>query len=168
MKKYVNLYIVCIITLFLLACVFSCDKTETESKVEKVVEEKTQTSNQQNSELMSEKEQKKNAPTSQKSLPQFVDLGAHKCIPCIMMKPILDELKKEYDGIVDVIFIDVWKNRSAAKEYNIRVIPTQIFFDADGNEVFRHEGFFPKEDILKVFKENLNINIKKENNSNDG
>ena len=88
-----------------------------------------------------------------KSLPRMVDLGAHKCIPCKMMAPILKELKAEYAGRAEIEFIDVWENPGAGREYEIRMIPTQIFFDASGKELFRHEGFFSKEDILKKFKE---------------
>lgn len=86
-------------------------------------------------------------------LPRLVDLGADKCIPCKMMAPILEELKKKYAGVFNVEFIDVWKNPDAAEQYGIRVIPTQIFFDASGKELFRHEGFFSKEDILAKWKE---------------
>lgn len=95
-----------------------------------------------------------------KALPQLVDLGAGKCIPCKMMAPILEELKKEYAGIFNVEFIDVWKNPDAGKKYSIRIIPTQIFFDVAGKELFRHEGFFSREDILAKWKE-LNVDIEK-------
>ena len=75
-----------------------------------------------------------------------------------MMAPILEELKKEYQSKLDVEFIDVWKNPDQAKQYGINLIPTQIFYDAEGTELFRHEGFFPKEEILAKFKE-LGINL---------
>jgi thioredoxin 1 len=87
-----------------------------------------------------------------KKLPRLVDLGADKCIPCKMMAPVLEELKTEYNGKLLVEFIDVWKNPQEGPKYKIRVIPTQIFFDADGKELFRHEGFFPKENILAKWK----------------
>ncbi len=90
-------------------------------------------------------------------LPRLVDLGADKCIPCKKMAPILVELKKDYAGIVQVDFIDVWKEPKAGQPYRIRVIPTQIFFDRAGKEVFRHEGFFSREDIEKVFREKFAI-----------
>ena len=75
-----------------------------------------------------------------------------------MMAPILEGLKKEYTGRMLVDFIDVWKYPDAGKEYGIRVIPTQIFYKPDGNEAFRHEGFFAKEDILAKWKE-LGVDI---------
>jgi len=70
-----------------------------------------------------------------------------------MMAPILEELAKEYKGKLKVEFIDVWENPGAGEKYGIRVIPTQIFFDRNGEEFFRHEGFYSKEDILRKFKD---------------
>ena len=93
------------------------------------------------------------------TLPKLVDLGAGKCIPCKKMAPILEELKKEYEGKLEVVFIDVWKTPDEAKKYDINLIPTQIFFDASGKEQFRHEGFFAKEDILAKWKE-LGVELK--------
>lgn len=96
--------------------------------------------------------------TSVAALPRLLDLGAGKCIPCKMMAPILAELKKEYAGRMQVEIIDVWKEREVGAQYGIRVIPTQIFYDALGKELFRHEGFFSKEDILSKWKE-LGVNL---------
>ncbi len=87
------------------------------------------------------------------SLPRLVDLGADKCIPCKMMAPILEELESEQAGVLEVTFIDVWKNPDAAKPFKIKLIPTQIFYAADGRELFRHEGFFAKEDIIAKWAE---------------
>jgi len=86
-------------------------------------------------------------------LPKLLDLGATKCIPCKAMAPILEDLKKEYAGRMKVEFIDVWQNEDAGKQYGVNMIPLQIFFDANGKELFRHEGFFGKEDILAKWKE---------------
>lgn len=88
-----------------------------------------------------------------KRLPKMIDLGADKCIPCKMMKPIIAELQKDHKGKLDVVFIDVWKNPAAAEKYDIKSIPTQVFLDENGKEFFRHPGFFPKGDILKKFQE---------------
>lgn len=88
-----------------------------------------------------------------KALPRLVDLGADKCIPCKMMAPILEEIREEYKGRLEVTFIDVWKNPNAGRGYGIRAIPTQIFIDAAGRELFRHEGFFSKQDILSKWRE---------------
>jgi thioredoxin 1 len=99
-----------------------------------------------------------------KALPVLIDLGAGKCIPCKMMAPILEELKREYTGRLKVEFIDVWKKPNEAKKYKIRIIPTQIFYDASGKELFRHEGFYSKEDILGKWKE-FGINLEKGTNN---
>jgi len=94
------------------------------------------------------------------SLPRLVDLGAKKCIPCKLMAPILEGLKKEFSGVFEVDFIDVWQSPEKVKEYGLQVIPTQIFYDASGKELFRHEGFFSKEDILLKWKQ-LGIKLEK-------
>jgi thioredoxin 1 len=93
------------------------------------------------------------APAAAQKLPRVVDLGADKCIPCKKLAPILAELKKEYAGRVVVEFIDVWKDPQAGEPYKIRVIPTQVFFDAEAKEVWRHEGFLPKADFIAKFAE---------------
>lgn len=93
------------------------------------------------------------APVPSAKLPRLLDLGAGKCIPCKMMKPILDDLKANYADRFVTEFIDVWENPDAGKQYGIEVIPTQIFYDAEGKELFRHVGFYGKEDILAKWKE---------------
>ena len=93
-------------------------------------------------------------------IPSLIDLGRTFCIPCKLMAPILEELKKEYAGRLHVEFIDVGDNPGAARKYRIRMIPTQIFLDASGKELYRHVGFFSKEDILKKCKE-LGIKLEK-------
>lgn len=92
-------------------------------------------------------------PAVPRKMPRVVDWGADKCIPCKQMAPILVELRKEYEGRVTVDFIDVWKNPKAGEPYRIRVIPTQVFFDAEGKEVWRHEGFLPKDEFVRLFRE---------------
>ena len=87
------------------------------------------------------------------SLPRLVDLGKGACIPCKMMAPILEEVTEEYRGRAIVEVIDVGDKPEAVKQYGMRVMPTQIFFDAEGKEVWRHEGFLPKETIIEKFDE---------------
>jgi thiol-disulfide isomerase/thioredoxin len=83
----------------------------------------------------------------------MMDLGATTCIPCKMMVPIMDELAKELQGKIDIQFVDVYKRSDLAQKYKIFAIPTQIFFDKNGKELFRHEGFYPKTDIMAKLKE---------------
>ena len=84
----------------------------------------------------------------------FVEIGAAKCIPCKAMQPIMKEVAEEYKGQLNVVFHDVWteKGKTDAMKYNIRLIPTQVFLDKDGKEYFRHEGYFPKDDVVKIIK----------------
>jgi len=106
--------------------------------------------------LAQDKTNKPVAKTASVFKPQvtFIEIGAAKCIPCKMMQPIMKEVAEEYKGQVKVLFHDVWtqQGKMDAEKYNIRVIPTQVFLDKDGKEYFRHEGFFPKEDLVKVLK----------------
>ena len=78
----------------------------------------------------------------------MVDLGSKKCIPCKMMAPILVRLEKVYKGKVDIIFIDVGEIREQASRFKIRAIPTQLFFNEQGQEVYRHMGFLDEQAIV--------------------
>ncbi len=101
--------------------------------------------------------------STQPPIPRLVDLGATKCIPCKKMAPILEELKKTYEGKLDVVFIDVWQNPDEGKKYNIETIPTQIFYSSDGKELFRHEGFFSREEIMAKWKEfGVDLSVKEQ------
>ena len=87
------------------------------------------------------------------ALPKLVDVGADKCIPCIKMAPILTQLEKDFAGQLDVKFIDAWQNQAEAANYRVRMIPTQIFFAPDGTELYRHTGFYGREEILDKWLE---------------
>ena len=82
----------------------------------------------------------------------FIELGADRCIPCKAMQPVMIEIAKEYKGKIQVVFYDVWKDPKPAKKYGIKMIPTQIFINKNGEEIFRHVGFYPKEEIIKALK----------------
>jgi thioredoxin 1 len=103
--------------------------------------------------------QDKGAAAQQEKKPDikvtFVELGSVRCIPCKKMQPIMKEIEEEYGDQVKVVFYDVRtpEGRPYAYKYRIRVIPTQVFLDREGNEYFRHQGFFPKEELVKVLKQ---------------
>lgn len=84
--------------------------------------------------------------------PHLVDVGADKCIPCLKMAPILDALKEDFTDQFDVTFVDAWKNRQEAAKYHVRMIPTQIFYAADGQELYRHSGFISRQAILNQWQ----------------
>jgi len=85
----------------------------------------------------------------------FIELGSKKCIPCRMMQKVMDEVEKDYGSKVKVVFYDVWtdEGRPFGERYKIKLIPTQIFFDENGVEYLRHEGFYPKEEVDKVLQQ---------------
>ncbi|MFH0997546.1 MAG: thioredoxin domain-containing protein [Pseudomonadota bacterium] len=83
-----------------------------------------------------------------KGMVTMVDLGAKKCVPCKMMAPIMEKVEKDYQGKAVIHFYDVWEDREPATRFGIRGIPTQIFFDKDAKEVYRHVGFMSEADIV--------------------
>ena len=91
-----------------------------------------------------------------KGMVTMIDLGANSCVPCKMMAPILEKLEKEYKGKATIVVIDVWKDPSQSKKYGIRAIPTQIFYDKEGKEVYRHVGFMSENAIVTQLK-NLGV-----------
>ncbi len=91
------------------------------------------------------------SPRPPAQLPTLVEFGGKKCLNCRRMMPILEELKTEYVGKIEVRTVDVFEDPLSGRTHGIRVIPTQIFFDASGREVYRHEGFFSKGQILAAW-----------------
>lgn len=81
----------------------------------------------------------------------LIDLGAATCIPCKMMAPVLEKVKKRFAGKAEVIVIDIRYDRDQAQRFQLRAIPTQIFFDREGKEVFRHLGFMDENAIVEQF-----------------
>lgn len=86
-------------------------------------------------------------------MPTLVDFGADGCRPCDMLAPIIDALRKEYAGKLNVLFVHVRKEQILAARYGVQVIPVQVFYDKDGKEVFRHLGFLPKDQIAAKLNE---------------
>jgi thioredoxin 1 len=85
----------------------------------------------------------------------FIELGSVRCIPCQQMQPIMKSIESKYGKDVKVVFHDVWTEAGApyAKQYGIEAIPTQVFLDKDGKEFFRHVGYFPEEELVKVLQQ---------------
>ncbi len=85
----------------------------------------------------------------------FIELGSVRCIPCQQMQPIMKSVEEKYGTHVKVVFHDVWTEAGApyAQKYGIQAIPTQVFLDENGKEYFRHVGFFPEEELVKVLQQ---------------
>lgn len=86
----------------------------------------------------------------------FIELGSVRCIPCQKMQVVMKSIEKKYGKQVNVVFHDVWtpEGKPFGEQYAIQVIPTQIFLSDKGKEFFRHEGYFPEEELIKVLKTN--------------
>lgn len=130
---------------FIIFIVFlSCNKSET-----KIENQNPQI--KENSQSQSEKNQESKQSNETFRI-EFVELGSVNCIPCKKMQPIMASIEKKYGGQVKVTFYDVWKDPAPAKKFGITLIPTQVFLDNNGNELMRHEGFFPEEEIDKFLQ----------------
>ena len=103
--------------------------------------------------------------TTPKPQVTFVELGSVNCIPCKMMQPVMKDIETIYGNKVEVVFYDVWKqeHKAMASKYKIKAIPTQVFLDKDGKEFFRHEGFYPKDEMVKMLDKHLGISRKATN-----
>ena len=85
--------------------------------------------------------------------PVLVDFGANSCLPCRQMRPVLKEVRTEYSEKAKILVIDVYKNQNLAREHKVLMLPTLVFFDSKGKEVFRHVGILEKEKIVAKLKE---------------
>jgi len=84
----------------------------------------------------------------------FIELGSVNCIPCKKMQPVMKAIEEKYGSQIKIIFYDVWKSehKDKAQKYKIRLIPTQVFLNEKGEEIHRHEGFYPEEEIDKFLQ----------------
>ncbi len=87
----------------------------------------------------------------QNGRPTMADFGAGWCRACKHMEPILAEAAAKYADRADIVYVDTDDYSAIAKQYGIRLIPTQIFFDSQGKEAFRNIGLFPIEKIDQQF-----------------
>ena len=85
----------------------------------------------------------------------FIELGSVRCIPCQQMQPVMKSIEAKYGKEVKVDFHDVWTDagKPFGVKYGIEAIPTQVFLDETGKEYYRHVGFFPEEELVKVLKQ---------------
>ncbi len=87
-----------------------------------------------------------------KNKPLLLEISSQKCDPCRQMFPIMEQLRDEYSELFTVAYIDILQSGDIAAQYRVADNPTQIFFDAEGNELFRHEGFYSKQEILDQWR----------------
>lgn len=82
----------------------------------------------------------------------MLELGSVGCIPCEQMKPVMEKLRTTYKGKLEVLFIDVRKDKENGRRFGVSMIPTQVFIDKSGKEFHRHIGFYSYEEIVPVLK----------------
>ncbi|MBK6770750.1 MAG: thioredoxin family protein [Ignavibacteria bacterium] len=132
-KKLIISSLVLLVIIFI--GVFSLRNTETQSKI--------------NTDITTIK----NSETKYKAT--FIELGSVRCIPCQKMQPVIKSVEEKYGDQVKVIFYDVWtpRGKEDAKQFDFDAIPTQLFLDENGKEYFRHVGFFPEDELVKILKQ---------------
>ena len=132
-KKLIISSLVLLVIIFI--GVFSLRNTETQSKI--------------NTDITTIK----NSETKYKAT--FIELGSVRCIPCQKMQPVIKSVEEKYGDQVKVIFYDVWtsQGKEDAKQFDFDAIPTQLFLDENGREYFRHVGFFPEVELVKILKQ---------------
>jgi thioredoxin 1 len=125
--------------------------TNTENKASSVTPSDGKNSNSKETKSDDKATQK---DTQKYPIVTFIELGSVNCVPCKKMQPIMKSLESKYGEQLKVIFYDVWKDefKDKGKEYGIKLIPTQVFLDADGKEIHRHEGYYPEEEIDKFLQ----------------
>jgi thioredoxin 1 len=82
----------------------------------------------------------------------MLELGSVGCIPCEQMKPVMEKLRTNFKGRLEVFFVDVRKDKDTARRFGVYAIPTQVFLDRNGKEFQRHMGFYAYEEIEPVLK----------------
>jgi thioredoxin 1 len=83
----------------------------------------------------------------------MLELGSVGCVPCEQMKPVMEKLRSNYKGKLEVLFVDVSKDKDTSRRFNVFAIPTQVFLDRNGKEFHRHMGFYGYEEIVPVLKQ---------------
>ena len=85
---------------------------------------------------------------------KFLEIGSDKCIPCKQMKVVTENIVIKYGDELAFQYIDIYENKDVADDYKIQLIPTQIFYNQKGVEIFRHVGYFPEEKIDSLLQAN--------------
>lgn len=139
--------------IFLAIIFWSCDNSQQQSSSQNSQAISQSAVSKTGNEVKSSDAEEGNPVTGKQKI-TFIELGSVNCIPCRMMQPIMKSTEKKYGEQIKVNFYDVWKpeQKHYAQEYGIRVIPTQVFLDSNGNEIYRHEGFFPEEELNKFLQ----------------
>lgn len=84
----------------------------------------------------------------QQGKPTIVEFGSDTCATCQHMATVLQQLEQDYNGQLAIAHVNIVKQPEYATKYRIMLMPTQVFFDANGKETGRHMGALTQQEIL--------------------
>ncbi len=82
----------------------------------------------------------------------MIEFGGRSCTPCKKMQPILAELIAEHGSVIDIVNVYLDEDFAPADSFDVYILPTQVIFDRDGEELSRHVGFWPKTEIEEIYR----------------
>ena len=92
-------------------------------------------------------------PAPQKSRPAIYEFSRKLCPICRETEQVLLEVQGKYGEQFQVRVLYIDEDIKLFRQYQITIVPTQVFLDASGKEVFRHEGLFPREKLVVKLRE---------------
>ena len=86
-------------------------------------------------------------------IPVVADFGMNRCVQCIRQSAAIDIMKEETKGRIEWPFFHVGEEEGLTAAYGVLLIPTLIFFNAEGKEVFRNVGLMEADELRAKLKE---------------
>lgn len=84
-------------------------------------------------------------------LPRLVELGSDSCASCIAMQQVLAELRAHHPDRLEVVSINLMRHPEQTRVWRVKFIPTQVFLDGQGRELYRHVGYLPRPAVEERF-----------------
>lgn len=87
------------------------------------------------------------------SKPAIYEFARKLCPICQKNAMVLKEVEARYRGQIILRFLYIDTEEPVFREYRVTFVPTQVFLDASGREVFRHEGPLSQKELIAKLKE---------------
>ncbi|MEJ2671958.1 MAG: thioredoxin family protein [Deltaproteobacteria bacterium] len=92
-------------------------------------------------------------PAAAKALPVLLEFGRKGCNICQRSESIVQAVKDQYPGRFEVRRFYINQEQSWFYRYKVAIVPSQVFLDAEGREVYRHAGVFKIDDLIRKLRE---------------